>query len=347
MAEVLYYKMGCGKDTRPFKIPISRKGRDNMNETSNTIKGRFAPTPSGRMHLGNVLCALLAWLSAKSQGGKTVLRIEDLDKERSPRHFADLLEDDLRWLGLIFDEGPATGGPDGPYYQSERDGIYEIYYEKLRKDIYPCFCSRAALHAASAPHLSDGRVIYGGACRELTPQQVEQRLRQRMPAHRLKVPQRIISFCDGLQGPYTMSLADECGDFIVRRADGVFAYQLAVVIDDALMGVTEVVRGKDLLSSTPQQIWLYETLGFPVPKFYHIPLLTAPDGRRLSKRDEDLDLGILRQRYRPQELVGLLGHLCGQLDRSEPVSPQELAGHFDWDRVPREDIRLPADFFTR
>ncbi|ERI97780.1 glutamate--tRNA ligase family protein, partial [Clostridium sp. ATCC 29733] len=154
------------------------------------IKGRFAPTPSGRMHLGNLLCALLAWLSARAEGGRVVLRIEDLDAMRSPRSYADLLEDDLRWLGLFWDEGGSSGGPDGPYYQSERTALYQAALARLEEQglVYPCFCSRAQLHAAQAPHLSDGRVLYPGTCRDLTAQEVAQRRRQRPPALRLRVP---------------------------------------------------------------------------------------------------------------------------------------------------------------
>lgn len=217
--------------------------------------GRFAPSPSGRMHLGNVLCALLAWLSARQQNGEFLLRIEDLDEMRCPRSFADLIIDDLRWLGLDWDgEIP---------YQSERTAVYEKYEAILREKglLYPCFCSRAALHAASAPHLSDGRVVYAGTCRDLTPEQVAEKRRKRAPATRVRVPERTITFTDGVYGEYTETLTEECGDFIIRRSDGVFAYQLAVVVDDGLSGVTEVVRGHDLIGSTPRQIWLYELFG--------------------------------------------------------------------------------------
>ena len=265
---------------------------------SSTV-GRYAPSPSGRMHLGNLCCCLLAWLSAKSSGGKVVLRIEDLDAVRCPREFADLLEADLAWLGLAADEGGSKGGPRGPYYQSERSAIYEEYYQKLvRKGlVYPCFCSRSQLHAADAPHRSDGNVVYAGTCRNLTPEEIVLRTARRKPAWRVMVPDETISFVDGHMGPYAENLAQDCGDFYLRRADGVFAYQLAVVVDDALMGVTQVVRGADLLSSTPRQLWLYRELGLPAPEFYHMPLLLAVDGRRLSKRDGDESLEHLQARY--------------------------------------------------
>ena len=206
---------------------------------SSTV-GRYAPSPSGRMHLGNLCCCLLAWLSAKSSGGKVVLRIEDLDAVRCPREFADLLEADLAWLGLAADEGGRKGGPRGPYYQSERSAIYEEYYQKLvRKGlVYPCFCSRSQLHAADAPHRSDGNVVYAGTCRNLTPEEIVLRTARRKPAWRVMVPDETISFVDGHMGPYAENLAQDCGDFYLRRADGVFAYQLAVV--DAMLAQEKI-----------------------------------------------------------------------------------------------------------
>ena len=189
---------------------------------SSTV-GRYAPSPSGRMHLGNLCCCLLAWLSAKSSGGKVVLRIEDLDAVRCPREFADLLEADLAWLGLAADEGGSKGGPRGPYYQSERSAIYEEYYQKLvRKGlVYPCFCSRSQLHAADAPHRSDGKVVYAGTCRNLTPEEIVLRTARRKPAWRVMVPDETISFVDGHMGPYAENLAQDCGDFYLGRGAGV------------------------------------------------------------------------------------------------------------------------------
>lgn len=310
----------------------------------NTV-GRFAPTPSGRMHLGNVFCALLSWLSAKSKGGRIVLRIEDLDTQRAPRHFADLLEQDFRWLGLVWDEGGSAGGPHGSYYQSERTEIYLDHYAKLDELglIYPCFCSRAELHSAEAPHMSDGRFLYTGRCRSLTPDRRAELSRTRKPAARVLVPEKTICFDDLHYGPQQEDLLTECGDFVIRRGDGVFAYQLATAVDDALMGVTEVIRGNDLLSSSPRQIWLQQTLGLPSPRYGHIPLLTAPDGRRLSKRDGDLDLGALQTRFAgPEPIIGMLGYLAGLIDRPEPVKAAELIGLFSWDKVPAGDISMTA-----
>ena len=202
--------------------------------------------------------------------------------------------------------------------------------------VYPCYCSRVELHAASAPHASDGTLLYAGTCRNLTDAQRAEKTKT--PCWRVAVPDEDVSFTDGLQGAYTQNLARGSGDFIVRRADGVYAYQLAVVTDDAQAGVTQVVRGSDLLSSTPRQIWLQRQLGFPEPGYYHVPLLVAPDGRRLSKREKDLDMGALRRRYTPEQLLGMLAHACGLLSHSESVRADELAGKFSWQMVQKENI---------
>ena len=294
--------------------------------------GRFAPSPSGRMHLGNALSAMLAWLSAKHQDGEILLRIEDLDPARSKAEYAQGIMDDFRWLGLLWDRRATN--------QSRRGEAYAAALRQLGQMnlIYPCYCSRDQLHAASAPHASDGRVIYAGTCRNLTPEQ--RAVMTKKPSLRIRLPDREISFRDGLQGNVTMNLQREFGDIILRRADGVAAYQLAVVVDDGTEGVTEVVRGRDLLSSTPVQLYLYELLGLTPPRFYHVPMLLAPDGRRLSKRDRDLDFGYLRQHFSPEEIIGLLGHLAGLMERWEPVSARELACDFSWSRVKQSDIIL-------
>ena len=312
------------------------------------VTGRFAPSPSGRLHLGNLACSLLAWLSAKSQGGRIVLRIEDLDAERCPRVYADLLEQDLAWLGLTWDEGGSTGGAHAPYYQSECGDIYTQSYRKLEQRglVYPCFCSRSQLHAASAPHTSDGNVIYPGTCRGLTLEEIAEKRKKKAPAYRLMVPDEEITFTDGCMGTHTENLLRDCGDFYLRRADGVFAYQLAVVVDDAAMGITEVVRGADLLASTPRQLYLYHLLGLDPPAFYHVPLLLAPDGRRLSKRDADAGLAELRPRLSAEELLGKLAYLAGFHPSASPRTARELLAEFDWAQVPKTDIRLPESLFN-
>lgn len=303
------------------------------------VRGRFAPTPSGRMHLGNLLAALLAWLDARAAGGKLVLRIEDLDTRRTGEAFARQLLDDLRWLGLDWDEGGLEPG----YMQSRRTAYYEDAFHLLEEKglVYPCYCTRTERMAASAPHREDGAVVYDGRCRSLTAAEREALERRgRRPAWRVRCPELAVTVEDGTFGTYTENLAKDCGDFIVRRSDGVFAYQLAVVADDALMGVNHVVRGRDLLPSAPRQAWLHRVLGYEPPEFFHTPLLLAPDGRRLAKRDRDLDMGSLRERYTPEELVGLLAWYAGLADRGEKVTAKELVPRFSWAKVPKNDITV-------
>lgn len=303
------------------------------------------------MHLGNIYSALLSWLSAKQQGGEWILRIEDLDPQRSRMAYALQAEDDLRWLGLTWDKGgtkplshPSMTPADwkgASYVQSERSAIYEHYLRVLEERglTYPCYCTRADIMATQAPHESDGRVVYKGTCRtSILPDGHPSSKEGRNPSTRLMVPDREIRFTDQHYGPQTVNLASHCGDFVVRRADGAWAYQLAVVVDDALMGVTEVVRGRDLLLSSAQQIYLYELLGFPVPRFCHLPLLVNEAGQRLSKRDKSLDMGCLRERFSPEELIGILAHAAGQISRPEPISLGELLPLFSWDKVPTDDV---------
>lgn len=298
--------------------------------------GRFAPSPSGRMHLGNLFTALLAWLSARADGGEFVLRIEDLDPDRSRAEYAEAIRDDLRWLGLDWDREMPL--------QSTQTPVYAEQFERLRKRglIYPCFCTRNELHAASAPHASDGTLLYAGTCRNLTPAQIASQTRK--PAWRIRVPEETISFRDGVFGAVTQNLTTACGDFILRRSDGVYAYQLAVVCDDALGGITQVVRGCDLLPSTPRQIWLGRELGFVQPAYYHVPLLVAPDGRRLSKRERDLDMEHLRRRYTPEQLTGRLAFLAGLRPEVSAVAPKELALGFTWGVIHKNDIPISKDF---
>lgn len=307
--------------------------------------GRFAPTPSGFAHVGNLFCYLLAWLSAKQQGGSIVLRIEDLDTQRTSDALALQTMDDLLWLGLCWDQGPAPGEIGGTYYQSRRSDIYDAYFAKLEKKglVYPCYCSRTDVKLASAPHLSDGRTVYPGTCRSLSPAQ--RSMQTRAPAWRIQVPQTSISVIDGLQGIYTQNLETECGDFPLRRADGVYCYHLAVTVDDALMGVTEVVRAKDLLSSTPQQIYLYEALGFPAPRFIHIPTVLDANGNRLAKRDSSISLQDLRRCYTREQILGKLAFLAGLQSDDTPKSLEQLLDIFSWEQVPADDIRIPEHFF--
>ena len=277
------------------------------------------------MHLGNIYTALLSWLSVKSRGGRWILRIEDLDPQRSKIEYARLIEDDLHWLGLEWDEGGLDGvGPNGPYVQSRRHHLYMEALERLKASglCYPCSCTRADILATQAPHESDGRVVYKGTCRP--PVMPSPYMDRPGAAVRLMVPDEDISFTDRIKGPQTVNLARHCGDFIVRRGDGAWSYQLAVVVDDALMGVTEVMRGDDLLLSAAQQIYLYRLLGFDSPEFAHVPLVCNEQGIRLSKRDRSLSMEYLREHHTPEEVLGIAAHRAGLIPSPFPISLSAL-----------------------
>lgn len=301
----------------------------------NRPTGRFAPTPSGRLHLGNILCAMLAYLSARAQGGRFLLRIEDVDIPRCPRSLAKQCIDDLAWLGFTWDEAPV--------FQSDRGDIYRAALDRLTEagHTYPCFCTRAQLMSLAAPNLGDTQVIYPRTCAHLTLEEAAERARTRAPAIRLRVPDEDVSFTDGLFGLQTENLERDCGDFILRRSDGLYGYQLAVVVDDALQGVTEVVRGRDILSATPRQLYLQRLLGYAPPEYAHIPLLTDARGRRLAKRDKDLDLTALAKRFTPADILGMLAFSAGIQPEIRPAALEELIPLFDWRKVNRDDLRLP------
>lgn len=302
------------------------------------MTGRFAPSPTGEMHLGNVLAALLSWLSARQQGGMWKLRIEDLDPQRSRQEYADRLMSDLEWLGLTWD-GEVI-------YQSQRADVYEQYLQQLHALTYPCTCTRNEILAAQAPHESDGRIVYPGTCRpkgtESQKSKVDSLITSvdRPAAIRLMVPDEMIEYEDRVYGRQSVNLATHCGDFILRRSDGVFAYQLAVVVDDAEMGVTEVVRGRDLLLSAAQQIYLYRILGKDVPTYSHHPLLVNSRGQRLCKRDQSLAVGALRERYSAQDIIGRLAYAVRLIPAPEPVKPQQLLTYFSWSKIPNQDIMM-------
>ena len=299
--------------------------------------GRFAPTPSGRMHLGNVFAALMAWLSVKSKQGAMVLRMEDLDTQRTSDAFAQVLREDLQWLGLTWDIETTQ--------QSKQGVVYDQYLQILQDKglVYPCFCTRSQLHNVNAPHAADGTYIYDGRCRNLSRE--EQAAFGRVGALRVIVPEEEYVVQDLCFGQFRQNLAKDCGDFVVRRADGVHVYQLAVTVDDGLAGVTEVVRGVDLLGSAPRQMYLQDLLGFSHPTYGHVPLLLAPDGRRLSKRDQDLDLGEIRKRLTPYQLLGLLGHTAGLLDKNDPISLEELTKEFAWEKIKKQDVCVDSGIY--
>ena len=258
--------------------------------------------------------------------------MEDLDTQRTGEEYARQIREDLLWLGLSWDEETPA--------QSLRSAVYQKYFDFLAGQdlLYPCFCSRNQLHNVNAPHLSDGTFVYPGTCRDLTDS--EKAAFGRPGAWRLRVPDEIWEFSDLCQGLYRQNLATDCGDFVLRRADGVYVYQLAVTVDDALSGVTEVVRGADLLSSTPRQMYLQRLFGFHQPVYGHVPMLLSVDGRRLSKRDQDMDLGQLQLHFSPETLLGHLAAAAGLLDRPMPVSAKELSAVFSWDKIKKQDITL-------
>lgn len=329
------------------------------------LVGRFAPSPTGRMHAGNIYAALVAWIVAKRSGGYMVLRIEDLDPERSKSEFIDAVQRDFAYLGLTWDRGP--------FFQSTRSDVYADAFNDLQaKGItYPCFCTRADLHAASAPHRGE-KPVYPGTCRHLSPEERSARIQAlygqgRAPSTRLIVPEETIVFDDYFQGRYEQNLATECGDFLIRRSDGAFAYQLAVVIDDAEQGVTSIVRGIDLLCSTPQQIYLQGLLHalkpvssvqvvepsrispsaqpaqpiLPTPAYGHIPLLVTEQDRRLSKRDHDAGIDALKHTF--GSAAGILGHIAyvaGLIPEDAPATADELLACANLDTL-RHKVQIP------
>lgn len=290
--------------------------------------GRFAPSPSGRMHAGNIFSALVSWIICKRSGGGVVLRIEDLDRSRSKKEHAGQIMRDFCDLGLEWDFGP--------FYQSNRDEVYQQAFQAIEVEdlVYPCYCTRADLHAASAPHAGE-KPVYAGTCRLLSPEELSAKAAKakedgRSPSYRIIVPDARYSLCDMFQGEYSQELSTDCGDFVIRRADGAFAYQLAVVLDDAEQGVNFIARGVDLLSSTPQQMYLQDVLGLSHPDYAHVPLMMGLDGHRLSKRHKDADYSELLVRFGSSNAV--LGHiawLAGMIDEDEPASPQDLLRYAD------------------
>jgi glutamyl-tRNA synthetase len=307
--------------------------------------GRFAPSPSGAMHLGNVRTALLAWLSARSGGGRMVLRVEDLDTGRVVPGAEQNLMDELHWLGLDWDEGPDVGGPCAPYRQSERARLYEQAIARLLQggQAFLCGCSRADVaRAATAPHGEEGP-RYAGTCRDKDPALVQARAaaQGRPPSVRFRGDGRRLPFDDGLHGPVDPLGADGLDDFVIRRADGTAAYQLAVVVDDAAMGITEVVRGDDLLSSTPRQLALYQALGLAAPCFVHVPLVLSPAGERLAKRTRPRALADLRAAGLPPDaVVGALAASAGLCPAGSRTRPRDLVPGFLLDRVSRKPATI-------
>ncbi|MEM6287120.1 MAG: tRNA glutamyl-Q(34) synthetase GluQRS [Bacteroidota bacterium] len=308
--------------------------------------GRFAPSPTGDLHLGSALAALAAWASARSAGGRFVWRVEDLDGPRAVPEAAERQMEDARWLGLDWDEGPDVGGPHGPYRQSERSNVYDAALRRLAEAdrLFPCRVSRKDLLAlASAPHGAEGLPPYPASLR---PDRLGENWfdTETDCAFRFRIDPEEVAFEDRVIGRVEEDASAAVGDIVLKRRDGVYAYQLAVVVDDLAMGVTEVVRGADLLGSTARQILLTRALGGTPPTHAHVPLLVAADGRKLSKREGDLSLRSLRDAgARPEAVVAWLAATLGQTGRT----PAEMAAAFDVSRVPTEAVPVPADLADR
>ena len=321
------------------------------------MPGRFAPTPSGRMHIGNIYAMLGAWLSARSSNDAVYLRIEDIDEPRVVPGASDLIMDDLQWLGLDWDGAPV--------YQSARHPLYEDALRALQRLtiddsgavtadatgnatplIYPCFCSRADIRAASAPQEGDRFMIYPGTCRRLAetnPDEVRARLAQgRRHSLRIAMPasNSTIAFEDRVFGHQEFNVTREIGDSVVRRADGLFSYQLVVVVDDLAMGVDDIVRGRDLLRSNALQIWIRQALtGSTDYSYAHLPLIDNASGQRLAKREKSLDMGILRKHgATPERIIGYCAWLLGlqgdpHSTHPQHMSAQEALTEFSWTKV--------------
>lgn len=307
--------------------------------------GRLAPSPTGALHIGNARTLLIAWLRARAAGGRIVMRIEDLDHPKVKPGAAAQIIEDLRWMGLDWDEGPDVGGPHAPYVQTQRIERYAAALDALLAQglAYPCICSRRDVEAGqSAPHASEDGLFYPGTCRGRFASYAEAQEAAgegRLPAWRFRVPEGESRYDDVLCGPQAQRVSEEIGDFVIARHPRGAGYMLAVVVDDAEMGVTEIVRGDDLLPATHRQLLLYSALGLEPPRFLHVPLVVGPDGRRLAKRHGDTRLSALRAAgMKPERLVGYLAATCGWAEAGEELTPAQLVERFDLAKLPREPV---------
>ena len=302
------------------------------------IVGRLAPSPTGAQHVGNARTYLLAWLSIRSRGGRVVLRMEDIDSPRIKRGAAEQAIDDLRWLGLDWDEGPDIGGPHESYVQTQRLEQYREALNRLKaaEQVYPCTCTRSDVEAAaSAPHVGQEGPIYPGNCAERRI--VDAPMLMRPYAWRFRTSDGSRQIADAVAGNQSCNVARDLGDFVVSKVDGSPAYQLAVVVDDHAMGISEVLRGDDLLPSAFRQLELYDFFGWQPPQFAHVPLVVGPDGRRLAKRHGDTRLATLREAgVAPERLVGLIAWSAGILGTLHPIAARELVSEFQFEAIRRE-----------
>ncbi|HEY8505622.1 MAG TPA: tRNA glutamyl-Q(34) synthetase GluQRS [Gemmataceae bacterium] len=329
----------------PHPNPPPQGGRENEGipppPGAREERGRLAPSPTGAQHVGNARTFLITWLAARAQGARLLLRVEDIDSPRVKPGAVGQIFEDLRWLGLDWDEGPVR--------QTDRIEHYERALDQLREAelVYPCTCTRSDIAAAaSAPHAEHEGPAYPGTCAGRRAADAEA-LRDVPFAWRFRVTEAPV-FVDGFAGEVRIDPRRVGGDFVVWKSDRTPAYQLAVVVDDAAMGVTEVIRGDDLLPSTPRQLLLYRALGLTPPRFAHVPLVVGPDGRRLAKRHGDTRLSALRRAGVPAEaLVGLLAWSCGWTDRVEPVAAGDLLPRFRWETIPREPFVLTPELLRR
>ncbi len=306
------------------------------SSTVRPVKGRLAPSPTGGQHLGNARTYLLAWLSARSQDGSIQLRIEDIDKTRVRPEVTQQIIDDLTWLGLVWDEGPIH---QSSRYSRHQEALQTLIEKGL---VFPCTCTRKDVFiASSAPHLEDAEPVYPGTCRGKTSSDALTFSQENsLFALRYRV-QTTPHFTDEFRGFVQLDLQQDGGDFIVWKQSGEPAYQLAVAVDDGELGITEVIRGDDLLASTPRQLLIYQALGLPEPKFYHVPLVVDATGRRLAKRNNDIKLSALREKgYTPEQVLGLLAHSCGWLPKTEAISLKELLAVFTWASVPKVAVTM-------
>ncbi len=328
----------------------SNLARSSSDTKQSPVIGRLAPSPTGGLHLGNARTFLLAWLLVRRSVGRIVFRMEDLDAGRARADAAEAAIADLRWLGLDWDEGPDAGGPHGPYIQSMRTEIYRLALGQLIESgkVYPCTCTRADIaRMASAPHAEDEPLAYPGTCAGRSADDA-QRLTERdlSYAWRFRASGRNVEWTDALLGRQRHELDRIGGDFIIARSGDTYSYQLAVVVDDALMGVNQVVRGRDLVDSTPRQILIQEALGLSRPEYRHVGLVLGPDGKRLAKRDLAVKIGQLRNdAIRPEAIVGSLARSLGfDIESATPDRLIEAAWLVDSKMLTRDLMIDPEEF---